>query len=489
MTGMAKRALATVLGAGLVAGGVTVAPASAQDLKQLHQGDGIGIRNPDGTWDGSCTVAYVDAERHLAYTAAHCFESLDQTAYLYNGRDIVGVPVHSAGGWVNADDWAVIDFSERADEFDVDNPYASEVASVSNLAQGDRVCTYGNKTKKLSCGTVRDVQFSNEATSGRMGFNIDNGETTAVGDSGAAVWTEDGKFVGVLTGSSGTFPGYKIVSLPPRLNGKLFSGSEIVVTEAPAPVTTTRTQNVTTTRTVTPAPVTTTQTVTSTPKAATVTETATPAATTVTSAPVTKTTTVTTTAPGHLATVTSVRDGAMTTVTNTEKVTAPAVTVTKDRTVQAAPVTETETQPAVTVTHERDIPGDTVTETVVSTPAPVTVTSEREVVVTKPAETVTATVTREAQPVTATVTKTQAPVTVTNQVDKPAPVTVTETVAEEFDRNPASEVSEPAARPETEQTSSVGHILAIVFGVLAALGLGAAGGAFAVQSGALRLPF
>lgn len=455
-----RKALATALAAGLVAGSLTAPVAEAQTAT-LNQGDGFTVKKSDGKWSG-CTVGYIDPERSIFFTAAHCFGSLDDEVYLLDQRTKIGKPVYFGVQPHPQGDLAVVDYSQAADSLTTDNPYSDSLASNDEIVRGAEICHYGNSTKEVRCGVIDNFERS-VAYQPYTVLIRDHDMLSLPGNSGGPVWLkETGHFLGTIVGYEkglASIGNFHYANVVPRNGQRLFDGSEIVVTETPAPVTTTRTQTVTTTRTVTPAPVTTTRTVTTAADPVTVTTTAAPRTTTVTADPATKTVVSTTTAKP--VTVTS---------TATE-------TVTSDR--EVAPVT---------VTKEREVP--------------VTVTKDREVVVSAPAHTVTETVTRDAGAATVTETVTKEPVTVTKEpatvtttapttvvttVREPVSETVTATVREQFERNPASD-TRPKPDDTTGQSSiSTGGIVGIVLGILALLGIGAA--AFGLQNGALQLPF
>ena len=149
MTGLKKRVLATVLGAGLVAGGVAEAPAQAQEVKTLNQGDGFTVKKSNGKWSG-CTVGYVDTERKVFFTAAHCFTSLDDEVYFYDQQTRLGTPKYFASEPnTNFDaDYAVVDYSGFG-PVEGSNPYANEAAFRNEIVRGAEVCAYGNTTKEV----------------------------------------------------------------------------------------------------------------------------------------------------------------------------------------------------------------------------------------------------------------------------------------------------------------------------------------------------
>lgn len=192
-----RKVWAAVVAAGVVAGGGGVTPLPAQaadtarDTVRAQQGDRIRIG--DATY---CTLGYVDAERRIGFTAAHCGSGGDRVAVLNDGTYLTSgtfYPSNAYGRSVSGNDWALIRFDDGVDigpnRFSGNARVAPE-----DVRAGDRLCVYGSATKLPSCGTF----------AGTLGGNVYWDQSPAtVGDSGGAVYLDGrGGFVGVLSGHS-----------------------------------------------------------------------------------------------------------------------------------------------------------------------------------------------------------------------------------------------------------------------------------------------
>ena len=144
-----------------------------------------------------CTLGYIDHERRIGYTSAHCLTGVDEGTYQLGGvpvttRDqrLIGTAYphkdYAAGNHANYTDIAVIVFSDNVTLGE--NKYSGD--TVLKPTDIDRetaqFCTYGATTQKVQCGGWDpDALGAHEDDFFTLGTN------TVHGDSGSAVWVAD----------------------------------------------------------------------------------------------------------------------------------------------------------------------------------------------------------------------------------------------------------------------------------------------------------
>ena len=84
---------AAIMTAVALAFGATVAPVAEAQTPNLVQGERFTIKRSNGKWT-YCTVGYVDTERKIFYTAAHCMRDKEAEAYLNDQRTLLGKPIY-----------------------------------------------------------------------------------------------------------------------------------------------------------------------------------------------------------------------------------------------------------------------------------------------------------------------------------------------------------------------------------------------------------
>ena len=174
-----RAALAALIMAVPVAGA-----ASAHAAPVVNQGDRIVSASNDG-----CTVGFVDGDR--AYTAAHCG---DHDEAFYKNGDYIGNMTHMTvinGPYNAAEDGAYITMANGA--VVGSNPYSgNQVAPDDSVTVGSEICTYGDTSGKVACGTITGTDKGYIRTS--------LGAVPIPGDSGGAAWIPGEGFVGVISG-------------------------------------------------------------------------------------------------------------------------------------------------------------------------------------------------------------------------------------------------------------------------------------------------
>ena len=166
------------------------AQAQAQTLSVV-QGASLLVAGNNG-----CTLGYNDLLRGVSYTAAHCGNPGD-TVQVRTGAgysEVVGRLERSTayGRSDTGNDWAVIVWNDNV-ALAGNGLSGSTRSSISELAPGDRICSYGAATRRQQCG-----EFI-----GTIGNNLYwEGPSGDYGDSGGPVWAEGKGFVGVYGGMS-----------------------------------------------------------------------------------------------------------------------------------------------------------------------------------------------------------------------------------------------------------------------------------------------
>lgn len=141
-----------------------------------------------------CTLGYIDHERSIGYTSAHCLTGVDEGTYQPGGvpittknQRLIGTAYphmgYARGDRANGHDIAVIVFSDNVTLGD--NRYSGD--TVLDPADVDRdtarFCTYGATTQRVQCGG-----WSPSATYAEDNEFFTTGTNTVDGDSGSAVW-------------------------------------------------------------------------------------------------------------------------------------------------------------------------------------------------------------------------------------------------------------------------------------------------------------
>lgn len=143
-----------------------------------------------------CTLGYIDHERRIGYTSAHCVTGIEEGTYQPGGAPVTTRDQRLIGriypntaymrGDTYGNDVAVIVFNDNVTLGE--NKYSGDtVLDPANIDRDTaRFCTYGATTKHVQCGTW-------EPTAARTTdneFSI-TGTNTINGDSGSAVWVVD----------------------------------------------------------------------------------------------------------------------------------------------------------------------------------------------------------------------------------------------------------------------------------------------------------
>ena len=193
---------------------VQIAPAGTT----VRQGDHILVG------DTHCTLSYIDIEKNIGYTAAHCAENTDQNpvqvVLVKDGTyQRIGTASFVDGynpASVDRDvDAAVITF-EREYDLANDITNTAPILTPDEIHVGDTVCTYGAVTHTNNCSRIFEVD-THTFTASYAG--------TRLGDSGGPAWIVDDN--GVVRGIAG-FTSY----ISPDDNGKFKSSTFTFLTSA-----------------------------------------------------------------------------------------------------------------------------------------------------------------------------------------------------------------------------------------------------------------
>ncbi|WP_141761620.1 hypothetical protein [Corynebacterium sp. HMSC036E10] len=190
-------------------GAATATPIAEAQTPNLVQGERFTIKRSDGKWS-YCTVGYVDTERKIFYTAAHCMRDKEAEAYLNDRTTYLGKPILVGdwgfiGGSNTENDYAVIDYS-NAEGVVGSNPYSTKLANKEDITPGKRVCSYGAKTPEVRCADI--VQINDYGPNRAHVVLKSPTEFSQPGDSGSPVWLEDtGEYIGTLAGTGHQYSG------------------------------------------------------------------------------------------------------------------------------------------------------------------------------------------------------------------------------------------------------------------------------------------
>ncbi|UTO24905.1 S1 family peptidase [Corynebacterium pseudotuberculosis] len=205
---------------------------TADNKPILRQGDKFRIKwGSQGHEVGTfCTVGYIDQERKLIFSAAHCVGSRRATFHLADWSDLGTLAYMPKdinpliGG-----DFIAIDYSKNADRIVVENPYADHLHGDTLIDRNAEVCAYGVVTKTVRCGhfsTHSTATFNDGIEKGGIA-HYNSTPHSKPGDSGGPVWLkESGKLIGVHYGAQ---TGYSRVTLLPRKNGKVKLPDDVTI--------------------------------------------------------------------------------------------------------------------------------------------------------------------------------------------------------------------------------------------------------------------
>lgn len=169
---------------------------------------------------GNCTLAYVDKENRIGYTAAHCgnegdrIRIIDRTTNAHS-REIGTFHPSTKYDQLFSNDWAYIQFDRDVELGD--NIYSGDtIVDPNDVKRGTEVCYHGETSHKgtndTTCGTFfRAVEQS---------FTI-RGAQWQQGDSGGPIWAPGIGFLGVASMGPAT-PGNAGAAIigPIRVEGK-----------------------------------------------------------------------------------------------------------------------------------------------------------------------------------------------------------------------------------------------------------------------------
>lgn len=189
----------TLLG---VAYGPDVTGSSSRDTPVQVAPEGTKVRQGDHILVGNthCTLSYIDTDRGVGYTAAHCAENTDQNpvqvVLVKDGtRQRIGTASFVDGYNPKAFDRdvdAVVITFEREYDLSNDITHLAPVLSPGEVHVGDSVCTYGATTRTDNCSRIFEVD-THTFTASYAG--------TRLGDSGGPAWIVDDN--GVVRGVAG----------------------------------------------------------------------------------------------------------------------------------------------------------------------------------------------------------------------------------------------------------------------------------------------
>lgn len=162
-------------------------------IPPVSQGDVVTLGNV------RCTIGFVNKDYII--TSAHCNKE-GVGAYAYQHDVHIGTVVAQPDiankdyGWLRntSNDWTVIKLKEKI--YAGGNVYSkgnNKHISFDEVTIGDTICTYGYKSKKVSCGRVEhkrnQVLYADDASK-------------RSGDSGGPVWIPGKGFVGLHYGTT-----------------------------------------------------------------------------------------------------------------------------------------------------------------------------------------------------------------------------------------------------------------------------------------------
>lgn len=182
---LVARAAASTVAAAIGLASFAPTATASPEATVLSPGGHIAVYSPEGALRTGCTVGWLASDSQglpMLLTAGHCGAVGDHVV----GRRADGT--YFSAGWVTH----VVDVPDGEDiavaSISPDAPLDTRVAglrpvagAVKRVAVGERVCLYGSKTKKRSCGEVLSVSPSVIQATAKV----------QPGDSGAPVYAID----------------------------------------------------------------------------------------------------------------------------------------------------------------------------------------------------------------------------------------------------------------------------------------------------------
>lgn len=183
-----SRALAATIIATACLAGVPRATAA----ESVQQGSEIVVAD-----SSTCAVAFNDRGEGVSYTSAHCGLSGERVRVKRADGSVSGevgtfYPSSRWGESVTGNDWGAIRWDSGV-RLGGNGRSGDSVASISDLAKGEQICTYGVASRQVLCGEY----------AGSIGNNLYwDGAAGQKGDSGGPVWSPRRGFLGVYSGVS-----------------------------------------------------------------------------------------------------------------------------------------------------------------------------------------------------------------------------------------------------------------------------------------------
>lgn len=199
--------------------GLSSAPATNAAPVTVHQGERIMMLYPGTRKLSMCTLGFIDHEKNIGYTSAHCVPGADERTYTPGGAEVTNANNTVIGraypsqryienGQHTADDIAIIKFSDNVALGE--NTYSGNtIAQVSPDIEAD-ICRYGATSRTLTCTPTAEHYMGDNV----IGFS---GKTTTHGDSGSAIYIDGVGVVGLYAGTT-TYNDQR-VSVGPLLYG------------------------------------------------------------------------------------------------------------------------------------------------------------------------------------------------------------------------------------------------------------------------------
>ena len=175
----------------LAAAAALAAPPVAGAEEVVQQGSQIVVADAS-----SCAIAYNDRAENISYTAAHCGLTGERVRLKRADGSTTGEVgtfyPSSKWGKGTGNDWAAIRWDPGV-RVGVNGRSGDTVASLSEMAKGEQVCTFGVASRQVQCGTFAGSIDNNLYFDGVSGQH---------GDSGGPVWSPRRGFLGVYSGIS-----------------------------------------------------------------------------------------------------------------------------------------------------------------------------------------------------------------------------------------------------------------------------------------------
>ena len=183
---------------------ITGAPAPNKVPVTVEQGERISMAYP-GTHNLShYTLGFIDHDKRLGYTSAHCVPGADEHTYTPGGVEVVNAnntaigkaypsQRYVEGGQHTVDDIAIIRFSDNATPGN--NTYSGDDVVKLQPNNDVTMCRYGATTRKVMCTNTANPALSN----GVVAVIADN-ETH--GDSGSTLYIKGLGIVGLYAGTT-----------------------------------------------------------------------------------------------------------------------------------------------------------------------------------------------------------------------------------------------------------------------------------------------